>query len=677
MITYPVAYGRPVPAAMLEQMTLSKCVYNNDATLTLALLDVLGRVAVVRGTWNRELETPDYLIWRDGPNFGVVFDGSNTWAQIRNIVGGCGECREGADEFGRLHSWLNKTYRAIKNDIFKNLPEVLRGKLILSGHSLGGMIAFRASYDAVQRYGPQNVALMTYGAPKIWFGKVPGAYPHDAVFIVNKNDPAPYYPWSIPSQSFNAITFVLSKIYDMARDDWSQPRQMYRLTIGKKIEANTASDFRSFALPKTAAKLIYATDHELTEYIRSAGAIALGDNPTPQTMAVWLKALEAIAVGDSKAGVADPNPRDYVDVDQINRVDFPGIAPQISAANLDTLSAVSLSSISVQRDEKRNIFDEGGLQMAALSGLYKVTFIINALDLGRSESHVLKIDGGFTPARNAALQLAYLRAFLLGNGTTGIPNNKQSYDTPQLQFIRVSDALNPRNSLLINLTTSQNYFGYGTGAGPGPSDAMSTSLSMRMPGKNVDDANASGFGNLEITGIPDSVVVSRQYFPSAPAGPGTTYNERFMNYLNALINTSFAWGFVGQSSLQEPKNVEAVSLTTANLWQLKVSAHGYTTKDKIRLTSTKTAGWNGTYTITVVDLNNFTLNSGPPSDSPAPAQGTVRRIQSQSGARLMQFYRYQVPNAGMDPTTLVSIRKKNPGRAFALQSFKRRTRKAR
>lgn len=664
------------PSAAIEHVVLTGAVYNNITPDIQRAIDALGGGSIVRYFWHRDISSPDYLIWRKGNDWSIVFDGSNTFTQIYGILVGTGPT--GVGKFGqRVHRWVREKYDAIEADVFKNLPRVLKnGRMFVAGHSLGGMMAHAFSYELLSRYGTQ-VQLCAFGAPKWFLGAPNPRYPGKSAFLWNGADPAPYWPFSVPLPTNSTwVQKAIAFTTKASKSNWEQTDPWFHLTDANHIERVEASTFNPLLGGRAVWSLISSPDHFLKNYFAKLRTICLASPHPPQTDAIIAIGDAIFPLPDSKSGVTNPNPADFVDLTALNAIDFPNNPGTIVPADIPTLGVLTWSVGGVQRGAISNIGDLRGFTMAAPSGYFKITMMINALDLGRSESHVLKTNT-WADAQKRAFDLASKRSYLLGNTSATSAANKQTYDSPQIQYIRISDALNPKSSYLIDLTTNTGYFGAAGNSNYG-ADAMSTSLSLQLPGTDENTPNPGSRSTLSINGQPDAVVVNRLYNGSTvTVTAGKSFTAYMIDYLNELIKSARVWGFMGLSLAQATKTVTDWALGAGNTWILTVPAHGYDAGDKIRLTRVNVKGFAGTYIIKVTDVNTISLVNQPPIDLQVPTSGKVQRVQLASGKRVLDFYQYQAPPAGIDPAALISIRKKDPARRFSKQSFKKRARRIR
>lgn len=116
------------------------------------------------------------------------------------------------------------------------------------------------------------------------------------------------------------------------------------------------------------------------------------------------------------------------------------------------------------------------------------------------------------------------------------------------------------------------------------------------------------------------------------ANNGSSFANRFKTFTSGATAARTAPGdTIRVMKSEDPVRIKAaakslVSSTNATPISVQVTGHGYSTGDQVELAdhATNTAA-NGTWTITVTDANNFTLNSSV-GNGTGGATGTVRRL---------------------------------------------------
>jgi hypothetical protein len=342
--------------------------------------------------------------------------------------------------------------------------------------------------------------------------------------------------------------------------------------------------------------------------------------------------------------------------------------PNIISTN-GTFQVVSVGSGS-------NIQQLGEINMAT-SGFWKCTMAINNGKYGHLESHVYN-GGNLSTINTVSIQALLLiqdRDDMLGN-IQNTQQNEKSLGTPVIEFLRISDAVNPRYSQLFSYGSA--YQGKYNIVGISP-DVFSTALTVRLRGQNTTDAGVQSAANLQIIGQPDGAVVNAQYVPGFTMGDGDTINSLFARYVQRLTNDTSKWGYMGLDTAGQPLNFIAAISNTAGTVTCTVPAHGYFNGDTIKIQSANTPGWNKTYKVNGVTTNTFNLVGFIPTSLLLPTSARCRRIAFGPNAgpnknqKCVSFYKYQPPLVGNPGNVTVS--KKDLAKEMFGHSFRRRVRK--
>ena len=155
------------------------------------------------------------------------------------------------------------------------------------------------------------------------------------------------------------------------------------------------------------------------------------------------------------------------------------------------------------------------------SGYWRITLYINNGTTGVGESHVLSAVGQ-TPGyvQKKALELARFRSDLLGNNNTGgIATSVKALASPQIEFIRIADALNPRNAYTFRVTDPKSSFGF-AGISTNGAEELHRAFGIRLPGATTAGTGRSSFANNLLVGMPDAGIVNGQYVGSLALGTG-------------------------------------------------------------------------------------------------------------------------------------------------------------
>lgn len=382
----------------------------------------------------------------------------------------------------------------------------------------------------------------------------------------------------------------------------------------------------------------------------------------------------------------DVNPEAFVNPPVANELLFETPSGPISAANVNSGQSLTVTTTSIQSGSGSNIqgVNLGG-PTVAFSGLWKFTARIKAGERGKSSSVVWN---GSTDVASAIIQARTWAAYLadtFGNeGPDGNPNLSGGAASPIIRSIRISDAIFPRQGSLLKLTPDVDWVGKGTGsAGDNNADFISTALSLRLT-CTTDEPNPPApdnfhqvvYANHALYGIPDRLVINGDQMNLGVVVGSATWQYYAALYISFLTNVANKMGAITTPITQ--KTFQCINFTRpANaLWQFNTTeAHGYVSGDRVRLTRCNAPFFSGSYVVTVVDATTLKINNGPPEGIAAPTKGQVRRYMSKDGVRYGVFAQFSLTGAETAPPWNLAVSKRNPGRAPALVSFRRRPRR--
>jgi hypothetical protein len=647
--------------AMLEAMTLCAAIYWNDRVNAANALAALGGGQILLWKYQTESMPPSYAVFRIGDDLMICVPGTtNANQMVANILGGWAVVYPG--QTGWAHSFFLSNWQTIKADIDAAMPaDISHLNTKWVGHSMGGAVSFFGALDYAQRFGSVRTQYMGFAAAKSLNKDYVGPLPDPCYLVTNNNDGVAYLP---PNDILCAVRASNNIVTNSVPVTWTSYKDAYRIDTLGNLTHLGAGGFNFFLNPLLWAGCI--DDHMPAQYM-----IAVEN--------VWDRQMRRLGPGDlvsiSRAIRAEPfsqhldweiPPGNYVSVPATNELVFEGspTAP-LTPTNLDSVEQLSGLVTSTTPRFSPNIQDFSGDGSMA-SGLWRITMYINtAAGYGKTESHVWNGGGGSTIAQAVAVsvRLKDQRKKLLGAQAATF-----GFGTPEIQWIRVSDAVNPRVAAL------NNYAGSGTGpfvATPAPSDVISTAITFRLIGTTSGTPPVSQNVTVAIFGQPDVCVAQEQYQPAAILGDGTAIDTALNRYLNYLVSNAQQLGFMGVSAAQPKQIANAGGFAPTGMWRWTFTAHGYVSGDRVRLSGAALPGWAGVYKVSVVDANTFDIVSHISGTSIQPKLATFQRIQSASKVKLQDFYRYT--GAQQTPYT---VKKRNVGKAFTGLSFRHKTRKA-
>lgn len=672
------------PAAMLQASALLNALQNNDRAGAQALLAQSGDARIIAWTWFPETLPPDLCVILDGSTMYVVVIGTMNATQWTGQIAGATAMPYPPQPTVSVGAFWWPISQQLNLTLAELATPEITG-LVVIGHSYGAALGELTALNFAQNPGQlTSVSALLLGGPNPLTAGYTGPLPAPYFRVGIAGDVVPQLPpagldVSVPHQ------FLVDQMTGHG-PAWAYYGTGYTLSPAGGLVTDPATQpTLSGALAAIAAGNL--TVHQIQNYTSAAIAtyqLTAGDPGTSR----WLPGAAAQAGLPSPQTPAPPIPQgSWVDVAGANSVYFAPGSSLITAENLGTIQSVALRvTAELQRSSANIQHVFPGASMPNFSRLAKCTFVLNNDLYGRfmssTISNVDSIQAAFLRAQVVAAQIAAALGNSLTTYAAPLPPlpYPQSRGTPTVDFIRVSDALNPRVSQLFPLGGA-NYAGYLSGKS---ADFQATSLSMRLPGSSTQNVGSppvattfNTFGNFLFVGQPDDAVKAGVYVPGLVLVTGVTLDIALRNLLNLLTNSVDAWGFMGVDFTQKLFPTGPWSIFNVNFWQFTVTAHGWAEGDRIKITAANSIGFNGVYKIHVIDANTVSLTNGPRTGLPAPTQANARRVQLADGTRLRVFYRYQTPPAGWASPFGIKISKKNPGRRFTGVSFTKRKRRPR
>jgi hypothetical protein len=672
------------PAALLQGTALLNCLQNNDRASAQSLLAFSGTAQIAVWTWYPETLPPDLAVIIDGDTIYIVIIGTMNAAQWTGQIAGATAMPFPGQPGVQVGAFWQPIAQQLASEISTlATPGITRMKIV--GHSYGAAVALLVALNFSANPGQlTDVQCLLIGSPNPltagYTGPVPNALHHVALpgDIVVQLPPAGFDS----AQPVNSLT-------DWAfgyGPQWAYYGSGWNLGTAGGLTANPAlQPTVSGAIAAAAAGNL--TIHQIQNYTAAAIATYQQGAGTPQLTA-WLPLIASVAGQPSPQVPAAPIPQsEWVNVPGANAVYFPQGPALISAGNLGTIQSVQMTvaSAAVQSVANIHVSNQIGANMAA-SNFKKITLIANNDLYGRLFSSVLNLSGTLSSALPKAKSAATYLAACFGNSLTVYASPvppfpyPQSRGTPTIDFIRISDALNPRVSQPFQLG-GPNFAGYKSGKA---ADFQATSLSLRLTGVSsqvvppaVLPTDFQHYANLLLVGQPDDCVQAGAFVPGIILTGAITVDSQIKVLLNYLTNGPDQWGFMGLDYTQLKKQTGPFSIFNVNFWQFTLPAHGYTTGDRVSITSANALGFNGHYLVNVIDANTLSLLDGPRVQLAPPTKAFCRRIQAADGTRFRQFYRYTTPDGGWNSPFGIHISKKNPGRRYTGVSFTKRKRRPR
>lgn len=667
--------------ALLQGTALLNCLQNNDQAAAQALLALSGNATILIWTWFPESMPPDLAVILDGDTMTVLIIGTMNPDQWMAQIAGAG-----ATPFpGQPGVSVGAFWQTIAQGFITQIstlvtPEITR--LVVIGHSYGAAVGQLVAMNFATNPGQLTEvnALLVAGPNPLTAGYT-GALPSCMHRVAFAADVVP----QLPPAGFNVNAPINSLIDWIVGQgpQWSYYGTGWTLLDVGGLQPNPALQP---TLPGVVAALSYGnlTVHQISNYTNAA-INTYQQGPPDSVIGQWQSGAAAQATHPNPQIPAPPIPQaSWVNIPGANTVYYGAGQSLINQGLLGSIQSVALSVLTAEVQSSANIQVSNliGANMAA-SNFKKVTLIANNDLYGRLYSSVLNKSGTLSSVLPQAKQFATSFAAIFGNSlsayATPLPPfpYPQGRGTPTIDFIRISDALNPRVSQIFNLGGPA-YAGYKSAK---PADFQATSLSTRLIGVSsqtvppaVVPTDFQHYGNLLMVGQPDDCVQAGAFVPGIVLIGTTTVDSQIKNLLNYLTAGTDQWGFMGLDYTQKKKQTGPWTIFNVGFWKFTIAAHGYEDGDRVSITGANALGFNGHYLVAVIDVNTIYLLDGPRTSLAPPTKAFCRRIQAADGTRFRQFYRYVPPDGGWNTPFGIHISKKNPGRRFTGVSFTKRKR---
>lgn len=652
-------------SALMEQSALLACICSNDKPKVQEIINACGQGDIIAYHSDPSDEVPSYFVYRQGRTYGVVLSGSEN---VRNLLGvGISSEVGGRDKETEV---VNAYAYRLSIDLLTTLKKIIPEnrtltKLKITGFSLGGMCAQIISHIYAKILMPSNVQCMTFGSPKVWSEGFSDMVAMPLINIGSFWDVVRFEPsyrsvFVVPRPGKFGISFPIN--------GWRHRADNYEIIEDGSIVAREPTYYDSADRFLNPFRASWFTEHNIYKYLAKSEMLVFHVGRTAQDFVLTDIVEPLLTRTSADRSTENFNITDYITLADINAANAPGIFPGWINANNVNRNVTLDARINVDTSGlTRNIGETG--EFMAVPSIWKISLIINNGQSGRMESHVLSGISDYATVKARALELAQYRASLLGSNIPSGPRTK-NISTPFVEYVRISDPLNPKNAELVPLDVkSGNFCGYRSGTGKNsPADHFAVAVSARLKGAAASNTDVKSYANLSIIGQPDGCYDDGVYKgTTVTVTTGITFDTVLRTYIAYLVGNNY--GFMGQKLSVTKKNWTQAVFGNDNTWTIKCVAHGYGTGDKVRVTASDVKDFNGLRTVEVVGVDTLRFTPGPSSIVPAATKGKIQLQQKANGERQLEFYKYE----SLGP---ISIRKKNPGRQFDPVSFKKRPRQS-
>lgn len=680
------APGHPLQNAVAQQIALISALYFGRQDSVLAILGDSPQGTILKFKHNPTSFDPSYVVIKQGNDTFVTFAGTVNGPQwVTHLTGAIGVDCDWQDGITvhALHQFFSRKIRT--NDLATVVPAPGPGeRVLLSGHSYGGSVAQWIGNQLVHECGdPDRVQVLTVAAPKLMTAGYTGPAPSVFQRVCNPYDAVPHLPPALLSLA--RVNRTPIRMIKLKGFKWKHYGQRWELRHDGIMRATDSveNDWIKFPIPMAPfvpGESDYLLNHLIEGYSKRIRKVLPPEENLSERFRNLMVAMRALEDQDPPSVGPPPPPIGSITTpsEQDRRL-FGGSGAIITNDDLSNLRAIASIGVGTSRFP-RNIAGLFGGTGPMASGTWKISLIINNGKYGRSMSFYRKAGSGETPQQTAeaAVALAQKYSVLLGNNTLAPNIPFKNLGSPLIEFIRVTDAFEPRlGDLIVNRDGDLRFMGPRAGY---PADVLTTALSMRMRGvSGTGDTAVVSHSNLMIVGQPDSCVSSGHYEgPSiniVTAAATQSWDAFARDFVAWLVTQGY--GYIGINHKTADKVAANFGLSPEGLLQFDVTAHGFVTGDVVVLKSTDRPEFHRSARVIKITDNEIALAGKKYLDgTPMPTRGKVYKIRNANGTRVGDFFTYTAPMLGFQTPLQLQVRKKNPGRQFVAASFSKRPRRA-
>lgn len=648
--------GNINPAAMVQAAGLVSAIYWNDQVRAQQIIDLHGSGTIIAWQFDQDSWPPSWMAVQQGTRITICIAGTVNASQVLlHLSGAIAKPYGTSGDY--VHSLWDKIASEMLPDINSIMPADLSGYTIaITGHSYGASIAhLLANYFSTQ-VGNNNVEVLTFAEPRAISDGYSGPQPSTHFRVVASGDIVPSLPPVSTQLMLSGIsgTTLTSPVFL-----WSHYGDVKRFTSSGQLLTGPQSESEAWLTPNNVINTLQNT-HYMSNYANIVAQYYqdnIGTAPDDQAAAITQAIINQPEVQTQNVNILRT---DYINLNTASTVYFAPQSPVLSPTDLDELQSLSITS----QGAKSGLNTNSGLLQgfnSTMANFYKLTLFVNNGLYGRSASFTL--GGGVTwaGAENASKTLIDKYTDMLGNNQAAAPFAK-SEACPMVEFYRISDAENPGVSQIYKTDAAiafGNHNGVNTAA-----DFFSTSVSTRLVGQNAGNPAVFRYSNWLYTGQPDGIFTSGAYNgPAINVATGVSWEKAYKDFIKYITVGTDQWGFMGTSLASTKKVLTSATVSVNDRWKVTSTAHGWAEGDVIRISAANAKGFNGTQRIINVTANDFELAKGPATSLPGFTLAKGQKIQSASGARQLDFYRFY---GSLAPR----MSKKNPSSQYLGVSFR-------
>lgn len=305
---------------------------------------------------------------------------------------------------------------------------------------------------------------------------------------------------------------------------------------------------------------------------------------------------------------------------------------------------------------------------------WKFTMFIKWSPYGRSLSIHRTGPEGFKSAAEAALQWVQEYSKMLGSAGEP-PLAGQFYvgapGSPVIEWVRISDAFNPRISRRIRVPGDMGAGFWTTPTNATASDAPWVAFSLGLlctaAGRTFSDTTT-------FLGLPDGAYQRGGYFPAAVNANGTTVQASISSYLNHILNANLGYGSVGRNPVVVDRNITTIAPDGDGAVALTITAGEYVSGDWIRVKSTRDRYLDRTWIVKLNVNGTFTLQGSSFAKIGNPVAGKTYRVRTALGVPDTLFYPYSELFDDVSIPDRLQATKRDPARGYTPLASRRRRR---
>lgn len=691
-----------------EQASLMQCLYKNRQDLYQQCLGILCLFPeLLTFTFNTNTLPPSWATWRDGDTVGVTINGTRNetgmWGS--HFTGLPGKRVKlpsplGGEEDVTVHAYHHAQASILYTQLRTDWGNLDGKRILVCGHSFGASVSnFIGLFLARDGLG-ERTAVVTFGEPRgVGYGAV--VPPKVKYRCVNTGDLVTAVPmgWTLGLFDENGERTRWrggipwsgrgTQVMPMERSNTRVKHNRKWFHVGDGDLLLTSGKVRPLKWDESGWPFWDDDAHSLRVYINHVmeGTISrLRFNA--DRYGASADSLAVLAIGEQAATLPPVQtdgppwgPADYRTPAEVQAELFRPGAPPLTLPELRTAEAVAIlpSGVFLTRSSNRESI------VMATSGIWDITLCINNDIYGKSVTMSWNGSTSFAQAKEAAFDLAYSYANLLGRpvgaDTTAMTDAEPlGRDCPAIEFVRIRDAKNPREGQVYRVPKSRGL------ASPAPdgavvggptdnsADPLWNSLSTSLYGVSASVPNKRARYTLTVCGQPDRAVFGGRIKYDTNYGgtiPGTL-DQRLRQLLEMICPEGGGqWGMSGQDTSVAEKTITKFEPDADNRLLCTCTAHGYVTGDKVKITRAKTKYARKVWEVDVVDANSFALVGSQVTPLQVPTGSAKARLwQTRDGIRQVAFYPFLRPDYLPNQALPFEVRKRAPGRRITLVSFR-------